>query len=186
MKFRLFLILGVALIFSGSLFGQSEPAPLSTDQILNQAKKTAALENKNVFIIWHASWCGWCHRMDTLMMREDLKDYFNNNYVIEHLVVKEAKNLKHLENPGAEELLAKYNGDKVGIPFWVILDPNGKLLADSFMRKPGVGLDQMGQNTGCPADPPEVEHLIAVLKSTAKIDEAGLKKIGEAFTLKRE
>lgn len=159
--------------------------PLAAEIVLKNAMKLAKKEKKNVIIMWHASWCGWCHRMDTLMQREDLKDYFDSNFITEHLVVKERPDLKHLENPGADSLLAIYHGDKAGIPFWIVLDKKGNLLADSFMRKEGVSMDEPGQNVGCPGQPEEVDFLVDLLKKTAKIDEEGLAKIREAFLLKK-
>ena len=54
-----------------------------------------------------------------LMNDPACKEFFDNNYVIDHLVVKESENNKHLENPGAEDLLKQYKGANSGIPFWL-------------------------------------------------------------------
>ena len=157
----------------------------SSDTIMKQAQRQAFWQGKKVFVIWHASWCGWCHRMDSLMVKPEVKDFFDDNYVIVHMVVKEAKKLKHLENPGAEEFLASFNGDKSGIPFWVILDRKGRLLADSYMRDEGVGMDEPGKNVGSPANPDEVDHFIKVLKETSKMTDDELKLIAELFLIKK-
>ncbi len=42
-------------------------------QCLKESMQQAAAENKNVFIIFHASWCGWCHKMDTSMNDQSVK-----------------------------------------------------------------------------------------------------------------
>lgn len=183
MKSKIYLFL-IFAFFMQTGFSQSNEVPKSTQDILASAQKVAAEQGKNVFLMWHASWCGWCHLMDSLMNRDDLKSYFTDNYVIEHLVVKESKDNKHLENPGAADLLAKYNGDKAGIPFWIVLDKNGKLLADSYMRPEGLGMDQPGTNTGCPAQKGEVDHFIKVLKTTSEISDEGLTKIAGVFLKK--
>lgn len=182
MKTKLALLLLIPFFLSNCSSPQEESEPYPADYMLAVAEKTAKKEKKNIFIMWHASWCGWCHRMDSLMQREDLKDYFNDNYVIEHMVVKERESLKHLENPGADSLLASYHADKVGIPFWVILDKKGQLLADAFIREEGVGMDEPGTNVGSPANPDEVEHFIRVLQQTSDIDAEGLELIKKAFT----
>jgi hypothetical protein len=123
--------------------------------------------------------------MDTLMNDELIKDYFTDSYVIKHMIVKEHKEeMKLLENPGAAEMLAKYNGDKAGIPFWIVLNKKGELLADSYMREDGVGMDQPGKNTGCPLMQKEVDHWINVLKKTTDIPEEGLQKIKNKFLKK--
>ncbi|MES1220386.1 MAG: thioredoxin family protein, partial [Bacteroidota bacterium] len=110
---RPYFLLVLVTIFSKSpVFAQ---APLSADAILKAAVAEAAKENKKVFIIFHASWCGWCHKMDSSMNDKACKKFFDDNYVIRHLVVHESKDKKKLENPGAAEMLKKYNGADQGI-----------------------------------------------------------------------
>ncbi len=183
MKSKLYLLLAFVFVMASCATRESE-GPLAADVILKTAQKQARKKGKNVFIMWHASWCGWCHRMDSLMNDEDVKQYFDDSFIIEHMVVKENEKNKYLENPGAAELLATYNGDKAGIPFWVVLDKKGNLIADSFMRPEGVGLDEPGQNTGCPARQDEVDYWIKVLKTTTDISDEGLVKIAAKFLKK--
>lgn len=97
------------------------------------------------------------------------KKFFDDNYVIKHLVVDEAKDKKDLENPGANEFRLKYNGDGLGIPFWLLFDKDGKLLSDSKMRKEGDGPEK-GDNIGCPASETEVAAFIEILKKTTSIN----------------
>ncbi|HYE55563.1 MAG TPA: thioredoxin family protein [Chitinophagaceae bacterium] len=165
MKYILTLLLAssVALL-------QAQETPKHTNDILKEAYQQAAKEKKNVFVIFHASWCGWCHKMDTAMNDKLVKKFFDDNYVIRHLVVHEAKDKKHLENPGAMDLLAKYKGQDQGIPFWLIFDKNGRLLADSQMRPAGAGPSEPGKNTGCPASEEEVAHFIRVLETTSPLN----------------
>src|ERR1043166_7269319 len=127
------LVLVPALLFltKASLAQQGIP---TASEIMGEAMQTAGSENKNVFIIFHASWCGWCHKMDTAINDKTCKDFFYKNYVIRHLVVDESRDKKNLENPGANDLRSKYHGDNEGIPFWLIFDKDGHLLADSQIR----------------------------------------------------
>jgi hypothetical protein len=169
----------LALFWFTAIYGQAVPMP--ADEIFKGAYRQASTENKNVFIIFHASWCGWCRRMDSLMNSQECKDLFLNNYVVEHLVVLESTDKKNLENPGAMELLTAYHGDKQGIPFWLILDKNGKLIADSQKRAEGAGLNAPGENTGCPATPAEIAHFIDVLKQTSTLNSEQLAVIAKKF-----
>jgi len=146
---------------------------LTADAVLQQARTKAAKENKNVMVIFHASWCGWCHKMDTSLNDPSVKDFFQKNYVIIHLVISESKDKKVLENPGAEELNQKWGGKNQGIPFWVIMDKDGAILADS-QRKPGG-------NVGCPASAEEVAHFIIVLKKTSPINAEQIAKVEKRF-----
>ena len=171
------------LLLTGFLFlsivGKSQ-SPEPADAILKEAGSVAAKENKNVFVLFHASWCGWCHKMDTAMNDNSVKRFFTDNYVIRHLVVYESKGKENLENPGAVDLLKKYKGDEKGIPYWLIFDKNGKLLADSKLRPDGGGLET-GNNTGCPASEKEVAHFVKVLKETSSIKDDELSVIEKRF-----
>jgi len=163
---QLMVVALLAAVFSFSAAGQTTAAPAS--ELLKVAYQQAAKEKKNVFVIFHASWCGWCHKMDTSMNDPSCKKFFTDNYVIVHLVVDESKGKQHLENPGAEELKVKHNGANQGIPFWLVFDKDGQLLADSKIRKEGDGPDA-GDNSGCPASEKEVEYFITVLQKTANL-----------------
>jgi thiol-disulfide isomerase/thioredoxin len=155
-------------------------APLSADAVMSEAYVTAKKENKKVFLMFHASWCGWCHRMDKAMNDEAVKKFFDENFVIRHLVVMESDGKKNLENAGAAEMMKKYHGDKSGIPYWLVFDSNGALLADSKIRPEGGGLET-GDNVGCPASEKEVSFFIEILKKTTKLQEAELALITQRF-----
>ena len=179
MRVKIFLV--TALLFSWFLNLNAQQAPASTDDILKEAYQQAAKENKKVFIIFHASWCGWCHRMDSSLNDKTCKQFFDQNFVIRHLVVYESKGKKDLENPGALELLTKYKGNDKGIPYWLVFDKDGNLLADAKMRAEGADLEAEGDNSGCPASKEEVEHFIKVLKKTTSLNQEALGIIEKRF-----
>ena len=77
-------------------------------------------------------------------------------------MVDESRDKKNLENPGADELRTKYHGDDEGIPFWLIFDKDGNLLADSQIEPKGASLDTKGENIACPATEKEVAYFIEV------------------------
>ena len=85
------------------------------------------------------------------MNDKSVKSFFDKNYVFRHLTVLESKGKENLENPGVQEMLVKYKGEGQWIPYWLVFDKDGNLLADLQMQ-PGV-------NTGCPASKEEVAFL---------------------------
>jgi len=188
MKNLMWLVtLAVCVVLSGScgesidtLIKKAEQgdanAQESASDILDKAYVKAQEENKNVFVIFHASWCGWCKQMDKNMNDDSCKDLFERNYVITHLVVQESRENKHLENPGADEVLKKYKGEKSGIPFWLIFDKDGKLLEDSF--------NSTGQNLGCPATGEEVAEFVSILKNTSDMKEKELEIVALKFRIR--
>jgi thioredoxin-related protein len=174
---KIFLPLAVLFGFAFSSLAQTTP---TADDILKAAYEKAAKENKYVFVIFHASWCGWCHKMDASLNDSTCKKFFDDSYVFAHLVVSESKDKVYLENPGAEEFKTKYNGKDQGLPFWLLFDKGGKLVSDSKMRKPGEGPDE-GENTGCPAAENEVQFFLNLLKKTSHLTSAQLEIIGKRF-----
>lgn len=180
MKIKQVLLTVCALLFFATSYAQ-EPAK-SADVILKAATKQAAKEKKKVFVIFHASWCGWCHKLDTAMNDASCKKLFNDNYVTCHLTVLENDKNKALENPGAMDYLKKNGGDQQGIPFWLVLDQDGKVLADSQIRPDGAPLTTPGQNIGYPGSTEEIAAFQKVLRKTSKLTEAQLSLIGERFS----
>jgi thioredoxin-related protein len=170
----------LAFVFLFCLSAKSQTPPASSDEILKEAYQVAAKENKNVFVMFHASWCGWCHKMDKSMEDVNCKKFFDDNFVIRHLVVDESDDKKNLENPGAVEFRKKYHGDGQGIPFWLVFDKDGKLLFDSKIRTAGEG-PEAGDNLGCPASANEVEYFISLLKKTTNLSAAQLDIIRKRF-----
>ena len=152
------LISIITFIFLSNLcLAQAVP---NSGTIMAAAYKKAAKENKNVFVIFHASWCGWCKKLDASMNDVTTKKYFDDNYVIVHLTVQENPVNKKLENKGADLFLAKYKGEKAGLPFFLIMDKKGMKLGDSFVN---------GENLGCPASAKEVESFIVLLNKSSKV-----------------
>lgn len=148
----------------------------SAQELLNSALEMAKKENINVFVKYKASWCAWCKKMDNLMHDENIEPYFNENYVIISIDVSETGKNKKLETPGGEALLAEQGGTDKGLPYWVILDSDGKILNNS--------LDAEGNNVGCPSTESEVDLFSGILASTSKLTESQINQIAMAFKKK--
>ena len=164
----------VLLILGTISFTSTISAQETTTNLLENAQTKAKKENKAIFIKFEASWCGWCRKMTKDMKAESTKAFFEDNYVLVPVVVNESKGKEKLENPGSRELLKKYKGDEAGLPFWLILDSNLNVLADSF--------DANGDNLGGPASKEEVNQFISKIKKTAKkVSEKDVKNIKNQF-----
>lgn len=170
MKFsKIFLIVGL-------LFFQLNFAQEKAEDILKKALTEAKAGNKNVLLMFHASWCKWCHIMEKNMNLPETKPVFDKKFVTAYIDVQEEGEKKKLENPGGEELMNRYKGKDAGLPFWLILNPKGEVLADSFNDKK--------ENLGCPSTAEEVDIFAAKLKKSAKMDDNELQAVRNAFMKK--
>lgn len=89
---------------------KAQEKPLPASVVVSNAVAKAGAEHKNVFVLFHASWCSWCHLLDTVLADSACRQYFDDNYVIEHIDVMELPAKHHLENPGGDSLLMVMNG----------------------------------------------------------------------------
>ncbi|MFV0144488.1 thioredoxin family protein [Empedobacter stercoris] len=165
------LIIGFVIALSSIVNAQT------ATEILTKAQNQAKVENKNVFLIFHASWCGWCKKMEKNMDDPLVKSYFDANYVKTFMTVQERAEKKNLETPGGDAVNEKLRGKDQGLPFWVILDSTGKVLEDSRVN---------GENIGGPASEEEVNQLITKLETTSKNEKVNPEKIKEVFILKKK
>jgi riboflavin biosynthesis pyrimidine reductase len=82
------------------------------------------------------------------------------------------------------ELRKKYHGQEQGLPYWVILDRNGNLLADSRLKSGNSAV--AGTNVGCPSGNEEVNYFTDVIKKTSTLDEKQLVLIRDRFLKNKE
>ena len=173
------LFVTFSLFITCSLHAQTT-IPTAND-ILKRAVLDAGDQNKKVLLMFHASWCGWCHKMDSSLNDISGKKFFDDNFVITHVTVLESKGKENLENPGGLEMMLKYNGKDQGLPYWVVLDKNAKLLFDSQERTTQPDGTVKGANIGCPASQKEVDKFIEILKNTTSLTAPQLAIIAKRF-----
>lgn len=83
--------------------------------VLDKAYAQASKENKKVILMFHASWCGWCKRMDASLVDPTCKKFFDDNYVVAHLDVMEEPAKVNLENPGGMKVMKKICRRGIGL-----------------------------------------------------------------------
>ena len=129
------LLAVVLIVFfsTGFLFSQSKKESDKTavkidkfDPSRNAAKdienaiKEATKTHKRIILDVGGEWCIWCHRLDTLFIKNpDLYKYMNEHFV--YLKVNMSPENRN------KEVLSKYPPIP-GYPHWFVLDSDGKLL----------------------------------------------------------
>ncbi|MCW5935862.1 MAG: thioredoxin family protein [Fimbriimonadaceae bacterium] len=157
-------------------FAQS-PKPMPAETAVSLARAQARAEGKTVFLGFHASWCGWCKRMEAWLAMPKVHEIWDKHFVTLWLDVLESDDKKDLENPGGDMWLKKLNGAEEGIPYTAFLTAEGKVLVDS--RR--VVDDKPVGNIGYPATPEEIAWFMTMLERAAPKMTAG-----ERATLKAE
>ncbi|WP_428328768.1 thioredoxin family protein [Mucilaginibacter sp.] len=175
------LIFGLFLLVSSATMAQT--AMPSSESVLTDAFAKATKENKKVILIFHASWCGWCKKMDASLNDPALKKMFDDNYVITHLDVMEQKEKAALENPGSMAVMKKLGGENSGLPYWLVLDAKGNIIANSLMPKDGATTGTAADNIGCPATEKEVSYFEGIIKKTSALTDGDLGAIHKRFLL---
>ena len=56
--YRFSVAITLAIVMTASLSAQSTPP--AANEVLAKAVKVAGMEQKNVLVIFGASWCSWC------------------------------------------------------------------------------------------------------------------------------
>ncbi len=135
--------------------------PDSAQNLLREAAGEARSSKKNVLLIFHATWCEWCKRLEAALENPEIKPIIDNNYVIAKLdVMERGEKIQTHENPGGNELLVKFGGANTGIPYFVFLNNKGKMIANSNVMP-------RNQNIGYPGSKEEIAAFIKLLKQTA-------------------
>ena len=156
------------------------PAP--ANHVLTLAEGQAKDQGKNVLVIFHASWCGWCKRLDEFMNNPQFKPVFDENIVVAKLTVLEDDKHKLLENSGGLEEMDVLGGRDAGLPLFAILDPTGKTIVTSMMSVDGQAKPE---NTGFPAKPEEINHFLSMMqKGAPKVTADQLKDMQAYLTAK--
>jgi thiol-disulfide isomerase/thioredoxin len=176
-------LFSIVLLSSAGLYAQNAvtTAVPSAAEVLKKAVVKAGNENKKVLLMFHASWCVWCHRMDSSLVDPSCKKFFDDNFVITHITVSESKGKENLENAGGAEMMEKYNGKDMGLPYWVILDNHAGLLFDSRFKETAADGKERNAIIGCPATQSEVDKFIEILKKTTPLTDPQLTIIAKRF-----
>jgi thioredoxin-related protein len=150
------------------LLAKWAPEKQDAEKVLAAAMSKASSEDKMVFLHFGAPWCGWCHKLEDFLARDDVSKILSKDFI--DVKIDEDRMI------GGKDVEIKVRKDtQGGIPWFVFLDSKGAALINS---------DAKTGNIGYPAAPEEIAHFVVMLKNVArKIDASdieGLEKILKA------
>jgi thiol-disulfide isomerase/thioredoxin len=177
---------GRRLIASAVLGGMLAAGPVALadpptgESVLAAAAKAAKPGKKNILVVFHASWCGWCRKLEAVFSTPAAKEILERHFETAGLTVLERGDKESLENAGAEELLASIAGNDAGLPFTAVLDRKSlRAIATSNTSGPGT-------NVGFPGKADELDHFVGMLRKGApRMTAAEAETIRAAFPAPR-
>lgn len=136
---------------------------------------TATAAQKSLLILFYAQWCSWCRVFDRFLADPAAAAALERRLDILHMRAQEhAPEYKALQLDGADALYDRYAPEGAGLPFFVVLDANGRPRVNSIIPK-------TNENIGFPVSPEELDAFRAMLKrSTPAFTDAELAVIRAA------
>jgi hypothetical protein len=149
-----------------------KPPTRDAEKMLAEALRKAKAENRRVFFIASASWCGPCRMLSRVLSSR--KDVLQKQYVFVKLDISRDKN--------AEAVRKRYQGNEhFGVPWYAILDAEGKMLISSSV--PEEKRRGKPRNIGHPSSPADVEHFVKMIEQTAPgMPKAEIDKLRKALS----
>lgn len=131
-------------------------ATRDAERMLAQAREKAKTENKRVFFIASASWCGPCRLLSRYLAKH--KDELERHYVFVKIDISRDEHAETLCK-GLQQ------GKHEGVPWYAILDADEKVLITSNALM--VDERSGSSNIGFPSSPEGIDHFLTMLRKTA-------------------
>lgn len=134
-QLALLLLFVSAGVCTGILIARRLATPPQTaDTLFAQAKARAIAENKNVLLVFYASWCGPCRRYERFLENREMRAITEKAFVVQRIDIGERpSDLIHANTPGAEALFAEVGAQRdSGIPFIVMTGNTGRPIVSSY------------------------------------------------------
>jgi thiol-disulfide isomerase/thioredoxin len=141
----------------GAFLREHKLATRDAERMLGEGLAKAKADDKRVFLIMSASWCGPCRMLARFLAAN--KTELARHYVFVKLDIS--------RDTHAEVLRERYEGKEAsnGVPWYVILDAAGKPLITSNAK--ALEEESGSSNIGFPSDKEGIDQFLKMLRETA-------------------
>lgn len=129
-----------------------QAAYLDAEAVLSEAMTKARESDRVVFVHFGAPWCGWCHRLEDWLARNEISKILAKDFV-------EVKIDTDRMIGGAEMLNRYRKSESGGIPWFAFLDAKGETIVTS---------DGPNGNVGCPWTDEEINAFGDMLRKARR------------------
>lgn len=153
---------------------------LSADDMLKHSTELALREHKDVLVIFTASWCHPCHVFLSFLTDPAMRPIFDRSFVT--LVLTDGErdgDVRHHDTPGAHDLRTTFHAREAGLPYFAMLDGNGRKIVDSV--RPVYGRRNERANVGYPGAASGREWFMEMMRLAVPSLDAGDRKTIEAW-----
>ena len=135
-------------------------------RLLRETEAAASSQQKNVLLIFSASWCVPCHVLQNFLSDPAIQPIFDRHFV--RLVIVHGERLVDTlrqDTPGADQLLDSLHDTDTSLPLIVMLSSSGQLIVDSV--RPVYGRRNIHANIGFPESPIGIDWFLEMLRRAA-------------------
>ncbi|MFN0006889.1 MAG: thioredoxin family protein [Planctomycetota bacterium] len=154
------------------LLERHRATPLPAEDVLAAGLREAKLAEKLVFLHFGTPWCGWCRKLEAWMETEEVSAILSGEFVGVKIDLDRTL--------GGNEVRARLGGvAEAGLPWFVILDPSGLVVARGDMPEGGA--------IGFPYEAAEIQAFGAMLaKGAARLAPEEISVLERSLTAIRE
>lgn len=130
-----------ALGISGLAGGMAHAVPVPARDEFQRQVALAAGEGKNLFLLFFASWCGYCRLFDMMLSHPQAAAIMNREFKVFHMrAMERSQAWKARQIAGADDMYRRFATPTSGLPFYVVFDGAGEPIVSSLAPDSGVNI----------------------------------------------
>lgn len=156
------LLIGAAVLsIAGAAPASAKAQGVADDEVRRELELSKG-EGKKLFLLFYASWCGYCRLFDRFLADPAAAAIINREFRILHMrTLERSAPQKALQLDGADDVFARFaKTPAAGLPFFVVFNGDGGPMATSVSPRDG-------RNIGFPIGKGDLDVFEKILERVA-------------------